>query len=185
MAKVLILYGTRFGSTEEIAQELGKVLNENEIDTQIINLETTKRKDLPNLDEFTGILLGSSIKIGKWTKNARKFLKKFAEKLKSKKDGLGVFVSCGDGGNPEKREQARTNYIKKKLDSNNINAVMIEAFGGKLDLTEDSKLGNMAKKMIMMAAAEDPNIKPNDPNDLRDWDRIREFGKQYCDLIKK
>ncbi len=185
MKKVLILYGTRYGSTEEISQELAKVLEDNDIETQLINLETSKKSDIPSLDEFDGILLGSGIQIGKWTKNARKFVKKYADELKSKENMLGVFVSCGDGGNPEKREQAKNNYIKKVIEPYNINAGMLEAFGGVLDLTEDSKLGGFSKKMLMMAAKEDPNIKPNDKNDLRDWDRITGFGKKFSDLINK
>jgi menaquinone-dependent protoporphyrinogen oxidase len=183
MIKVIILYGTRYGSTEEISNELAKVLEENGLETTLVNLEETKRQNLPDLNEFNGILLGSSIKIGKWTKSVRKFVKKFSDELKSKQNTLGVFVSCGDGGNPDKREQARTKYIKKYLDEYGIDAHMIEAFGGVLDLTEDSNIGKIAKKMMAMAAAEEPSIKPNEKNDMRDWDRIRTFGKKFCELL--
>lgn len=185
MKKVLIIYGTRWGSTEEISQELAKILNENGIETELLNLETTKKRDYPSLGKYDGILLGSGIKIKKWTKNARKFLKKYADELKTKANTLGVFVSCGDGGIPEKREEAREKYIKDVLNSYGINATTHEAFGGVIDLTEGSKMGKISVKMMNLAAKDDPMLKANEKNDTRDWDRIKAFGSDFCKLINQ
>lgn len=183
MNKVLILYGTRWGSTEEIAQELANILNENDIEVDLINLETTKKRNYPSLDDYDGILFGSGIKIKKWTKSARKFLKKYADELKAKQNALGIFVSCGDGGIPEKREEAKKKYIKDMLDSYDINASMHEAFGGVIDLTEGSKMGKMSVKMMNLAAKDDPLLEANEKNDTRDWDRIKAFGRDFCRIL--
>ncbi|TFF97662.1 MAG: hypothetical protein EU547_03720 [Promethearchaeota archaeon] len=185
MKKVLILYGTRWGSTEEISQELADILNEKDINAEILNLETTKTSKYPALDEYDGILIGSGIKIKKWTKSARKFLKKYADELNSKSNTLGVFISCGDGGIPEKREHARKEYIESLLDKYNVDADIYEAFGGTIDLTEDSKLGKFSLKMMNMAAQDDPDLKANDKNDTRDWERIKEFGRNFCEILNK
>jgi menaquinone-dependent protoporphyrinogen oxidase len=183
MKKVLIIYGTRWGSTEEISQKLANILNEEGIEAELLNLETTKKRDYPSLDGYDGILLGSGIKIKRWTKSARKFLKKYADELKEKPNALGVFVSCGDGGIPEKREQAKEEYIKSMLDKYEVEADIYEAMGGMIDLTEDSKMGKFSIKMMNMAAQDDPDLKANDKNDTRDWDRIKEFGKNFCALL--
>jgi len=185
MKKVLIIYGTRWGSTEEISQELASILKENEIETELLNLETRKKRDYPSLEEYDGILLGSGIKIKKWTKSSRKFLKKYADELKSKPKTLGVFVSCGDGGIPEKREEAKEKYIKEVLDDYEIDADIYEAMGGVIDLTEDSRMGKFSIKMMNIAAQDDPKLDANEKNDTRDWDRIKEFGKNFCDLLNK
>ena len=72
--KVLIVYGTRYGSTAEIAKELAILMENQGIATQIVNLKEVKRKSWPLIDEYDGILVGSSIKIGRWMKEPKKFL---------------------------------------------------------------------------------------------------------------
>ena len=45
MSKVLIAYGTRFGSTEEISQEIVRILEKERIDSQLLDLQKTKLKE--------------------------------------------------------------------------------------------------------------------------------------------
>lgn len=61
---VLIVYGSRYGSTEEISQEIANVLENKGIETQLIDLKKMKSKDWPSLESFDGVLVGSGIKIG-------------------------------------------------------------------------------------------------------------------------
>ena len=79
--KVLIAYGTRFGSTEEISSKFAEIMREKDLDTTVINV---KKDKWPPLDQFDAVLIGSSIKIGRWTKEAKKFFKKNVESLKEK-----------------------------------------------------------------------------------------------------
>lgn len=68
--KVLIAYGSRFGSTEEISIKISHTLEEQEIETHLLDLKKVKAKDWPSLEAFDGVLVGSGIRIGKWTKEA-------------------------------------------------------------------------------------------------------------------
>ena len=83
--KVLIAYGSRYGSTEEIASKLASLLRENEIETTLLNL---KKERTPNLNDYDGIIVGSSVKITKWMKEPQRFLKQNRETLNEKKSAI-------------------------------------------------------------------------------------------------
>lgn len=46
-----------------------------------------------NIAEYELIIVGSEIQMGRWTKEAEKFLKKFRKELRKKK--VALFVCCG------------------------------------------------------------------------------------------
>jgi menaquinone-dependent protoporphyrinogen oxidase len=181
MKKVLIVYGTRYGSTREISQEIEKVLRENDIEVKSVNIED--KKEIPALDKFDGVLIGSSIKIGKMTKHIRKFIDKNADKLQNRENILGIFISCGTAGEEGKRPKAKQDYIESILKEKNLNVDMYDAFGGVFDLTEDSNIGFLGKKILKMMAKEDPNITPGQKNDQRNWEYIREFANNFCSQL--
>ncbi|MEX2725335.1 MAG: flavodoxin domain-containing protein [Candidatus Freyarchaeota archaeon] len=93
--KVLIAYGTRYGSTEEISQEMGKTLEKEGLEVQLVDLKKTKSKEWPSLEPFDGVLVGSSIAVGKWMNEPQEFLKKHKAEIKKKEKIRGIFVSCG------------------------------------------------------------------------------------------
>lgn len=183
MTEVLLVYGSRYGSTKEIAEKIGDIFLQNDIDIDLVNLEETKLKDLPPFSAFDGVMIGSGIKINKITKSVKKFLKKKADDLKD--NYFGFFVSCMTANKAEDRPKARKKYIEDVLSEYDINADMYEAFGGVLDLTEDSNLGGIIKKMMEKMAEEDPNIKLGERNDGRDWELIINFANKFCDSIRK
>ncbi|MGV9202678.1 MAG: flavodoxin domain-containing protein [Promethearchaeia archaeon] len=185
MTKLLLLYGSRYGSTAEIAEKMEEIFTDHDIEVKLVNLEETKLRNLPSFDEFDGLLIGSGIKIKRMTKNVRKFLKKNAHALNKEGQIVGIFVSCGTADDPEERPKARKEYIENILKRYNIKADMYEAFGGKLDLTEDSNLGFFSKKIMGMAAKEDLEIEQGETNDNRDWEFISNFAKAFCNLLKR
>ena len=133
--KILIAYGSRYGSTEEIAHSMAEILANAGLGTQLLDLRRTKQKDWPPLTSFDGVLVGSGIKIGRWTKEVTVFLKTHADELKRlKPKGLvvGVFVSCGMASTPGQQEEARRKYLKEVLTNIGIiDAVSTyDAFGG-------------------------------------------------------
>ena len=92
---VLIAYGTRFGSTEEVATEIAETLEKKGLTTHLLNLKKIKEKDWPSIQSFKGIIVGSSIKMGRWMKEPEDFLKKHVDVLNQSNIVLGIFVSSG------------------------------------------------------------------------------------------
>ena len=118
------------------------------------------------------------------TKGTKKFIENNIEFFKNSNIVLGVFVSSGMASNPEKIVELKKDYIEKVLNQYGITADLYDVFGGVLDLSKDSNIGFLGKKMIKMVSKEDPRIKPNQRNDLRDWNQIKEFTENYANLLK-
>ncbi|MFB0563292.1 MAG: flavodoxin domain-containing protein [Candidatus Lokiarchaeia archaeon] len=186
--KVLIAYGTRYGSTEEVSQEIAKMLENKGMEVQLLDLKKTKSKNWPSIESFDGILVGSSIKIMKWMKEPQAFLKKYKEELQKKEKVLGIFISSGTAAVPEKREYARTEWIEKVMNKMGVEADIYDAFGGVFDFSESSRMGGIEKRMLRMAVkdmSKDLGIEldKNGRNDLRDWEQIRSFTEKFAELI--
>jgi menaquinone-dependent protoporphyrinogen oxidase len=174
--RVLIAYGTRFGSTEEISSKFAEIMRSQGLDTTVINVKKDKWPPL----------VGSSIKIGRWTREAKKFFKKNVKALKEK-SFLAVFVSSGEASYPEKYQEAKEKYVQKIITDLgfDLNKVMHEAFGGVFDLSNTSKIGWLEKKFTNMAARDDEssNLTENEYNDFRDWDQIQSFANEATTRI--
>ena len=65
-----------------------------------------------------------------------------------------------------------------------------EAFGGVLDFSESSQVGTF-EKMMMLAALKNIEkdtglfLLPKGKNDLRDWDKIDTFAREFASLLKE
>ncbi|KYK33896.1 MAG: hypothetical protein AYK18_04205 [Theionarchaea archaeon DG-70] len=142
MSKVLIAYGSRFGCTEEVSHKIAEVLENQGMETQVSNLRKTKSKEWPLLKEFDGVLVGSGIKIGKWTKEPKNFLKKHKEELNKKV--LGIFVCSGYAAKDP--DYARKEYLEKAMEELGVTTDMYEAFGGVFDFSESSTMGFLDRR---------------------------------------
>jgi menaquinone-dependent protoporphyrinogen oxidase len=188
--KILIAYGTRFGSTEEISQEIGKILEKEGLEVQLVDLKKTKAKNWPSLEPFDGVLVGSGIRIFKWVNEPQEFLKKHKVEIQKKDKILGMFVSCGTASIPENCEKAKSDYLEKVMAKIGIEADIYDAFGGVYDLSESSRMGGIDKRMIRMGLKDmskkyGTKIDENGKNDFRDWEQIQNFARKFATLVKK
>ncbi len=185
MSKVLIAYASRFGCTEEVSHKIAGILKNQGVETQVLNLRKTKSKEWPLMKEFDGVLVGSGIKIGKWAKEPKNFLKKHKEELNKKV--LGIFVCSGYAAKDP--DYARKEYIEKVMEELGVTTDMYEAFGGVFDFSESSTMGFPDRKMLKTAAkgmADEMGITIGDDmkNDFRDWNKIQEFAEKFGALLK-
>ncbi|HYC19800.1 MAG TPA: flavodoxin domain-containing protein [Candidatus Bathyarchaeia archaeon] len=192
--KVLIAYGSRYGSTSEIASAMAQTFEKEGLEPQLLDLEQTKQQQWPSLTSFDSVLVGSGIRMSRWTRSATKFLTKHTDEIKTLKSKglvLGVFVSCGMASTPGKQEEARQKYVGKILDEDGISGAVdaYDAFGGVYDLSPSARMGFLDKRMLSMAAkqlAKDGvSLKEGTRNDLRDWDQIQAFTSHVAQLIKQ
>lgn len=153
MSKTLIVYGTRYGATAEVAKEIARILKDQyDLSVQLIDLSEKKIEDISAYDN---IVLGSGIKMGRWTGKAKRFLKKNFEGKK-----LAVFVCSRRAGEPDSYDYALDNYVKQVLSKySKVQPVAFEAFGGRKPL------------------------KGNKFYDNRDWDKIRNWAEKVGKLF--
>ncbi len=175
--KVLIAYGSRFGSTEEISLKFKQTLEANGFVVDLVNLKA-KNKEKSIVTDYSGILIGSGIRITRWTKEAKNFLKKNTKAINEHALLVGIYLSSGEASDSDERPAIIEKYLFKVFTDLGLNLgenVLYDAFGGVFDLSKTTNLNWLNRKMLTMAADEDPNIVPDERRDLRDWDQIDRF----------
>lgn len=178
--KALIVYGTRYGTAEEIAEEIARVIKKEGIEVDLANAREIKNF---NVSPYDLVVVGSGIKMGKWTKESLKFLKENKSTLIDKK--VALFVSCGAANKEETREEGWENYLKKIAEENLAGEpVDLGLFGSVYD--PDAKHGLMYKltERFIKKDLEEQGIDTSKRHDYRDWDGIRGWARGLADRLK-
>ena len=92
--KVLVAASSRHGATGEIADEVGRTLEERGLDVQVASLD-----DVTNVSGFDAFVLGSAVYVGRWLGPARTFVEEHASELAARPTWL---FSSGPIGDPPK-----------------------------------------------------------------------------------
>jgi menaquinone-dependent protoporphyrinogen oxidase len=183
--KVLIAYGTRYGATEGTSEEIAKVLRGEGLDVRVVNASKEKVKDI---SEYDLVIVGSGIRMAKWTGAAEKFLKKFQKALSSKK--VAIFVSSAAQAlieyekQNEEIEKARKQYLEDKATKYNLHPISMVIFGGVWDFNKIFFLLRkaLASSKQKIEEAGFTEIKPG-LYDTRDWDSIRTWAKEIATRV--
>ena len=131
--KTLILYATKYGATKEIAKKMATLME----GAQIYNV---KEKNIPNLDFFDCVLIGSSIYAGSIRKEMKEYMALNKNILKDKK--LGLFLS---GMGAESSDKVfKDNFPAELLET----AISKEILGGIFDPQKANKLEKTIFKLV-------------------------------------
>ena len=168
--KVLIAYGSRYGSTTEIAERMGENLSEAGHVVDVLNVHKEPGK---SVSDYELVIVGSGIKIGQWTKEILAFLEQNEKELSDKE--VAFFVSCAFILDPLKREEAWEKYLVQVAERYPlIEPKTLGLFGGVLD----KKKYGFGIRLLLKAMAKELNIQDvdlNKPYDFRDWEQISEW----------
>ncbi len=168
----LVVFGTRYGSTAKIAEEIGAVLSDEGFKVRVVN---AAKDTISDISEFDVVIVGSGIKMGKWTKETLNFLKKFEADLSQKK--VALFVSCGYSREPDKVDEARKNFLIKVADRYpSIKPVSLGLFGGVFAFHRYGFAERLLFRSIKKEL-EKQGIETKKPYDFRDWETIREWTR--------
>jgi menaquinone-dependent protoporphyrinogen oxidase len=181
--KTLIVYGTRYGATTGTSEEIAKTLREEGFNVRVVNAKEEKVDDISG---YELIIVGSGMKIDRWTKEPENFLKKFRKELAKKR--VAIFVSSSVQaiyeyeGNTEAMGRARRKYLEEKAEKYSLTPIAMAIFGGVFPY---DKMGWMERKTVgqLWRKFEDAGFeKKNGVYDTRNWDTIRNWTKE---LTKK
>jgi menaquinone-dependent protoporphyrinogen oxidase len=81
MTKVLVVYGSRHGATEGIAQRIGEVLRAQGLAAPVVSADVAADEDVRDAD---GIVVGSAVYMGHWLKEPTDFLEHYATSLRAR-----------------------------------------------------------------------------------------------------
>ena len=159
--KLLVTYASKYGSTAEIADVIGKELRKRGYEVEIRPVD-----QVDHLEGYDGFVIGSALYAGSWMKPAAKFLRAHQELLASHPVWL---FSSGPTGQGDPNELMDGWTFPENLDKvrAKIKPKDVILFHGQLDL---DKL-NFAEKMIVKS------VKAT-IGDFRDWLVIRGWARR-------
>ncbi|MHA2352053.1 MAG: flavodoxin domain-containing protein [Candidatus Thorarchaeota archaeon] len=174
MNKVLITYGTRYGTTTEVVQDMSNTAKELGAQVDVVHLE--KGTPFPEPEEYDLVIIGSGIQAGQWTKRPLKFIEQKLESLSKTK--VALFVVSGYAGNPDTVNEAQSDYLDAMPEKYpGLSPISTALIGGVFEF----KKYNLVIRALVKSIAK-KNIPPGEelPEkiDFRDWDMIRDWIKE-------
>jgi menaquinone-dependent protoporphyrinogen oxidase len=187
MTKALIVYGTRYGATASTSEDIAETLRQEGLDVKVVNAKKDKIKDINEYDLF---IVGSGIKINKWTKEPENFIKKYQKELAKNK--VALFVCCGSAEPIDEKEdkaasieKARTKYLEEKAAKYNLQPIALGLFGGVYNF---NTMGWFFRKSMsaVKPKLEEAGFKETEPGlyDTRDLNAIRGWAKEVAQLAQ-
>lgn len=171
---VLVAYSSGFGSTKEVAEEIGKVLQNGPsrtIDVQSID-------DVNSIEEYDTIVVGSSVRADRPLANVRDFFSRYRHILPDKK--IALFAVCLSANCKVGQQKVKDEYLSQITTKYpKIEAISLGAFGGKIDY---DKL-NPVMQQLMEKVLDKTGIPTNGSVDTRDWAYIRSWAENLKQLL--
>ena len=186
MIEALVIYGTRFGATTDTSEIMAEVLRQEGFEVRVVD---AKKDKVQSINEFELVIVGSGIKMGRWTKEPEKFLRKFQKELSTKK--VALFVCCGSA-NPltegeektKEMEDAKRKYLEDKAVQYNLNPIVLGFFGGIYDF---NKMSWFLRKTMsgLKPKLEEAGFKETKSGfyDTRNLDTIRNWAKEVAQMV--
>ena len=166
--KILVVYATKYGATAEISEKIGEVLRQAGLQTDILPVDSVH-----DLTPYTAVVLGSAVYIGKWRKDAVKFLKTNEKELAERPVWL---FSSGPAGNSDPVELLdgwRFPSTQQPI-ADRIQPRDIAVFHGNVNM---DKLNFIEKFMVK-------NVQ-SPVGDYRDWGTITTWAKSIADALNE
>lgn len=156
---VLIVYGTKYGATAGIAKKLAEVIQKK------YSVTITSFSDAPNPSDFQYVVLGSAVYIGKWRKEAEKYLVHFSQVLV---DRMVWLFSSGPTGSDDPVKTMKGWIFPQNLKqvADQINPKDTVLFHGALDMKKCSFFERMIIRGIKAPTG-----------DFRNWAQIESWAE--------
>lgn len=162
--KILIAYASKAGSTNEVAEAIGKELRSAGVQVDVCSIGSVK-----DIESYQAVIIGGAIRAGSWLG------KGFVEKNKAflSKIPVAYFLVCMTLCKDTQENRVTT---EKYLESvrNIVKPIDEGFFAGKMDY---SKLGFFARFIVK-------NMVKTPEGDFRNWDLISQWAKDLYPKIR-
>jgi len=177
--KALVVYGTRGGATKQIADEIGKTLDEQGFAATVRNAKETRGIDV---NAYDLVIVGSSVWATMWKRQATGFVKRNAKKLAGKK--VALFSSGLLGSEPAKADEARKSIERQSAKFPAIRPLALAYFGGYVDF-EHPPFFARPMATAMKKDLEKKGVAVGKSYDTRDFAAIRNWAAEVAARAKQ
>ena len=169
--KILVAYASKHGSTAEVAEFIGQIFREHDIDTTV-----NKVGDIQSVEGYDAFVLGSPVYASLWLTEMSQFLERFEGELSKKP--VYYWMNCIRVLEPDGIKHALNEYVYKPT-MDKIGVLDIGVFGGKLNLDEI----DWQERWTLAARYEGEQLPGTRTDDYRDWNAISAWAKHIREQI--
>ena len=167
MHKSLILFSSIDGHTKSICKKISEHMGHDEVDIFPIS------KEFINLDEYKTIIIGASIRYGKYRKELYKFIRKNQGCLDKKNN---AFFSVNVVARKSNKNTPETNpYLIKFLKNIDWVPKKVGVFAGKIEYPKYKFFDKYAIKFIMWITKGPTNT--SETYEFTDWEKVKAFAE--------
>jgi menaquinone-dependent protoporphyrinogen oxidase len=168
MGKILVAYATAAGSTKEVAETIGKTLQE-----KGAIVDVSRAKEVTGMSDYDAVILGSGVRAGRTYAEATTFLSTYHSALAELP--MACFVVCLTmKENTDQSCKEASGYLDMMMQTApGVNVVSKGLFGGALKYDTLPLLFKLIMKWF---------IKEGE-GDHRDWDAIRSWAAEAYSLL--
>ena len=167
MKKILLTYSTVDGHTKTICEKILSYSETSQVD--ILPIDSSI-----NIKDYDTVVIGASIRYGKYREGIFEFIKENEELLNSKDN---AFFSVNVVARKENKNKPETNpYLIKFLNKISWQPKILDVFAGKIDYPKYKFLDKYAIKFIMWITKG-----PTDTSkvyEFTDWNRVKSFAEK-------
>ena len=153
---ILIAYGTKQGSTREVAEVLGDALAAHGLE-----IETLPAGRVPDIAQYAGVVVGGSLYMGRWHPESFAFVRRHAKTLSALP--LAVFAIGPRTLEPNEAAQSEEQLGHALAKVPQVDPFAVAIFGGVVD-----------PKKLRFPLSKLP------ASDARDWARIRAWAGELA-----
>ena len=171
MTKILIAYGTTEGQTAKIAECIADVIRAHDLDADAVDIKESQTT-IP--DTYAGVIVGSSIHIGKHDKHVVTFVKENRDTLERLPSAF-FSVSLAAHGDPDEAE----GYVEQFERETGWRPARLALFAGALRYTH---YGFVKRHMMKKIAQDKPgNLGTDTSRDYvyTEWDAVKRYAEDY------
>jgi menaquinone-dependent protoporphyrinogen oxidase len=169
--KILVVYATRYGSTQEVAAAIADTLRDHQLEVSL-----REARDVRTLEGYDAVILGAPLYVGKWHKDAHQFLRRHESVLMRKP--VAIFALGPINDDEQEILGSRVQLDTELKQYSWLKPVATEMFVGKYDPSKfhffDRLIAHMPASPIYKLPA----------SDHRDWVAIRTWATDLAQTLE-
>lgn len=171
MTNILVLYSTVDGQTRRICEAMIAEFSAAEV--QLVAIEQATEQQLQWADK---VLVGASIRYGKFRPALFQFIQRFNVLLDAKPNGF--FCVNAVARKPNKNTPETNSYMQKFLRQSLWQPKQLAVFGGRIDYQQIGLVDRSMIRFIMWMTKGPTDM--TQVHEFTDWQRVREFATSFA-----